>query len=191
MNHLGERLTALVDGELNGDERDRALAHLAGCEHCRAEADVLRRLKRRLRILGDTPPPAELMARLHLMSEPGDPLPPRIRALPGQARIPAAARSGAGTRPAGPPRPGARRYGPADNRPRRVHRMPRARYLAVGAATLAVFGVGTASFVAGAQPRSLPRVAPAVGEYSVEHAVTAGDVPLIAPGPSEGAGEHP
>lgn len=45
MSHLGERLTALVDGELGHDERDRALAHLAACDLCRAEADALRALK--------------------------------------------------------------------------------------------------------------------------------------------------
>ncbi|MCP2336528.1 anti-sigma factor family protein [Actinomadura rupiterrae] len=52
MSCLGERLTALVDGELGHEERERALRHLAGCASCRAEADGLRRLKARLRGLG-------------------------------------------------------------------------------------------------------------------------------------------
>ncbi|WP_026413910.1 zf-HC2 domain-containing protein [Actinomadura oligospora] len=55
MSCLGERLTALVDGELGHEERERALRHLAGCASCRAEADALRRLKARLRGLA-TPP---------------------------------------------------------------------------------------------------------------------------------------
>lgn len=55
MSCLGERLTALVDGELGHEERERALRHLAGCAACRAEADALRRLKARLRGLA-TPP---------------------------------------------------------------------------------------------------------------------------------------
>jgi anti-sigma factor RsiW len=49
MSHLGDRLSALVDGELAGAERDRAYAHLAGCEQCRAEAAELRVLKQKLR----------------------------------------------------------------------------------------------------------------------------------------------
>ncbi|MFC5185402.1 anti-sigma factor family protein [Actinomadura harenae] len=55
MSCLGERLTALVDGELGHEERERALRHLAGCAPCRVEADALRRLKARLRGLA-TPP---------------------------------------------------------------------------------------------------------------------------------------
>ena len=49
MSHLGDRLSALVDGELGAAERDRAHAHLASCEQCRAEAAELRALKRKLR----------------------------------------------------------------------------------------------------------------------------------------------
>ncbi|ARQ68750.1 anti-sigma factor family protein [Streptomyces marincola] len=43
--HLGENLAALVDGELTHDSRDRVLAHLATCAHCKAEADAQRELK--------------------------------------------------------------------------------------------------------------------------------------------------
>jgi len=52
---LGERLTALVDGELGDEERERAHAHLAGCDGCREEADQLRKLKGRLRGLSELP----------------------------------------------------------------------------------------------------------------------------------------
>ena len=41
MSHLGDQLSALVDGELDGAERDRAHAHLASCEQCRAEAATI------------------------------------------------------------------------------------------------------------------------------------------------------
>ena len=54
MSHLGDRLSALVDGELSHDERDRLHAHLAACKDCRAEAAALRALKRRVGALGDT-----------------------------------------------------------------------------------------------------------------------------------------
>ncbi|MBC2875136.1 MULTISPECIES: zf-HC2 domain-containing protein [Streptomyces] len=43
--HLGDRLAALVDGELGHDARERVLAHLATCWTCKAEADAQRRLK--------------------------------------------------------------------------------------------------------------------------------------------------
>ncbi|GAA1352183.1 anti-sigma factor family protein [Streptomyces beijiangensis] len=62
--HLGDRLAALVDGELNHDVRERVLSHLASCAKCKAEADAQRRLKS---VFADTapPPPSEgLLARL-------------------------------------------------------------------------------------------------------------------------------
>jgi anti-sigma factor RsiW len=37
MNHLGDLLSAHLDGELDPAERRRADAHLAGCEPCRTE----------------------------------------------------------------------------------------------------------------------------------------------------------
>ncbi|MFD3544077.1 zf-HC2 domain-containing protein [Streptomyces sp. NPDC058655] len=62
--HLGDRLAALVDGELKHDARDRVLAHLATCAKCKAEADAQRRLK--TMFVESAPPPlsAGLLARL-------------------------------------------------------------------------------------------------------------------------------
>ncbi|UNZ17459.1 zf-HC2 domain-containing protein [Streptomyces sp. 891-h] len=63
-HHLGDRLAALVDGELGHDARERVLAHLATCQGCKAEADAQRRLKN---VFADAPPPppsAGLLARL-------------------------------------------------------------------------------------------------------------------------------
>ncbi len=62
--HLGDRLAALVDGELGHDARERVLAHLATCAKCKAEADAQRRLKS---VFAETAPPgpsAGLLARL-------------------------------------------------------------------------------------------------------------------------------
>ncbi|WP_371790835.1 zf-HC2 domain-containing protein [Streptomyces sp. NBC_01471] len=62
--HLGDRLAALVDGELKHDARERVLAHLATCAKCKTEADAQRRLKS---VFAETapPPPSEgLLARL-------------------------------------------------------------------------------------------------------------------------------
>ncbi|WEH29668.1 zf-HC2 domain-containing protein [Streptomyces sp. AM 3-1-1] len=43
--HLGDRLAAFVDGELDHDARERVLSHLATCPRCKADADEQRRLK--------------------------------------------------------------------------------------------------------------------------------------------------
>jgi anti-sigma factor RsiW len=51
--HLGERLSALIDGELSDAQRERVLAHLAKCDDCRQEAAALRLLKRRMHSLGE------------------------------------------------------------------------------------------------------------------------------------------
>lgn len=180
MSHLGERLTALIDGELGDDERERALGHLARCEDCRAEAEALRHVRRRLHALRDAMPSEALMRRLHAMGEPGGPLPPPVRRLPGQARPPAVARP--------------RDLRPSRGRPRRAaagHRhLPRRRYLVAGAAALAVFGVGSAAFAAGADPGLGPRVAPSVEQYAVEHALTSGDIPLTDPRPAQTVGDQ-
>ncbi|MEQ7124050.1 zf-HC2 domain-containing protein [Actinopolymorpha sp. B11F2] len=55
VNHAHARLSALVDGELNHESRDRVLAHLAHCAECRAAVDAERQVKA---ILAGTPDPA-------------------------------------------------------------------------------------------------------------------------------------
>ena len=62
--HLGARLGALVDGELAHDDRDRALAHLAGCAACRTLVDAERGLKNQLEAMPMPEPSARLMAAL-------------------------------------------------------------------------------------------------------------------------------
>jgi Putative zinc-finger len=79
MSHLGDRLSALVDGELGHDERDRLYVHLAACQECRAEAAALRALKRRVGALGDPDMDATLLGRLLAFAEPGEPVPKRRR----------------------------------------------------------------------------------------------------------------
>ncbi|MGW8378698.1 zf-HC2 domain-containing protein [Streptomyces sp. ODS28] len=99
-HHLGDRLAALVDGELGHDARERVLAHLATCQNCKAEADAQRRLKN---VFADSPPPAPsdgLLARLQGLpagpSLPGDDGPgDGARGGPGGGLAPAAAAVGA------------------------------------------------------------------------------------------------
>jgi anti-sigma factor RsiW len=65
MTHLGHRLSALIDGELDSEGRDRVLVHLAKCEPCRAEAVALRTLKRRMSALsGEAADNSALTGRL-------------------------------------------------------------------------------------------------------------------------------
>ena len=69
--HLGERLSALIDGELTDAQRERVLAHLAKCEDCRAEAAALRMLKRRMHTLGDAAAADALTWRLLALAPAG------------------------------------------------------------------------------------------------------------------------
>ncbi|MFD5329181.1 anti-sigma factor family protein [Streptomyces sp. NPDC127092] len=63
-HHLGDRLAALVDGELGHDARERVLAHLATCARCKAEADAQRTLKNVFASTAPPPPSEGLLARL-------------------------------------------------------------------------------------------------------------------------------
>lgn len=74
-HHLGDRLAALVDGELGHDARERVLAHLATCAGCKAEADEQRRLKDVFAGTAPPPPSAGLLARLQGLPAGGDLLP--------------------------------------------------------------------------------------------------------------------
>ena len=77
MTHLGQRLSALIDGELEGSERERVLVHMGKCGSCRDEVAALRMLKRRMNALGERaagagltgPAGAGLTGRLMSMTE--------------------------------------------------------------------------------------------------------------------------
>jgi anti-sigma factor RsiW len=185
MSHLGHRLSALIDGELSAAERDRVHAHLAGCAECRAEANELRALKKRIRGLGEVPPGDGLIQRLIGIAEPGAPVPPRRQARrmtgsssrprPGFRTVPGAV---TGTGPAS--RPPAR-PAPVRGPGRQRHR---ARYLALGVVSCAVAGLSVTAFtMGGGQQTPGPRITPQVQLYSVQHALTTGQLP---PGGSAG-----
>jgi anti-sigma factor RsiW len=187
MSHLGDRLSALVDGELDGAERDRAHAHLAGCAQCRTEAAELRALKQKLRGLTlDAPSEAAMTRRLVAMAGPGGPLPsrrrlPRSRTTTASKRAPTASKraptaskrattaskrattaSKRAVSKGGPPRSGRRR-----------------RQVVLSAIGL-VIGLGTAAFTVGGGGGAAPgpKITPQVEIYSVEHAITTGEVPF-------------
>jgi len=172
MSHLGDRLSALIDGELSGAERDRAYAHLAGCEPCRAEAAQLRALKEKLRSLVEgAPAEAAMTRRLISMTGPGGPLPPRRARL----RVVPVGRAGTGLGFRESTRPGTRL-------PRRRAGRRGRRYLFLGTMSLVV-GLGTAAFTAGGggQAAPGPKITPPVELYSVEHAILTGEVPFSGP----------
>ncbi|MDW4909262.1 anti-sigma factor [Streptomyces sp. ADMS] len=70
--HLGDRLSALVDGELGHETRERVLAHLATCAKCKSEADAQRRLKNVFAEVAPPPPSESFLARLQGLPGGGD-----------------------------------------------------------------------------------------------------------------------
>jgi anti-sigma factor RsiW len=191
MSHLGRRLSALVDGELGDTERDQVLAHLVGCDGCRAEVATLRTLKRRISGLGETPADSELTRRLIALAGLPEPAPSRSR-LHGATRA-RAALSGAspGRAPAwagepftGPPArdpsplAAAPLGGGADAGRGRAH----TRYVLAGAVAALAVGLGAASFAAGGGERT-PTVTPQVDVYTLQHLYTSG---LVVTGPRTG-----
>ncbi|MCS0634434.1 zf-HC2 domain-containing protein [Streptomyces sp. LP05-1] len=123
--HLGDRLAALVDGELGHDARERVLAHLATCPKCKSEADAQRRLKSVFAQAPPPPPSAGLLARLHGLpgggtdggEEFGGPLGPGLFAagepLGGYGRTGGGRGPGAAERENGPSGPGPGVFGRA------------------------------------------------------------------------------
>jgi anti-sigma factor RsiW len=164
MTHLGRRLSALIDGELDAVERDRVLVHLAGCEPCREEAVALRTLKRRMNALGEAAADAALTRRLIGLAQPG------VAASPG----PSGPLSWPASQPLGSGRSG--------------RDVRHAWYVAAGATAVVLVGVGTAAFLAGGgtgQPG--PRVSPAIDTYVLQHDLMDGVTPLT----SSRHGGHP
>ncbi|MEU3144455.1 MULTISPECIES: anti-sigma factor [unclassified Streptomyces] len=70
--HLGDRLSALVDGELGHDARERVLAHVATCAKCKSEVDAQRRLKNVFAQVAPPPPSESFLARLQGLPAGGD-----------------------------------------------------------------------------------------------------------------------
>ena len=145
--HLGERLSALIDGELNDAQRERVLAHLARCEDCRREAAALRMLKRRMHTLGD--------------AAAGDALTWRLLALGGGEGQPGY-RAVRAHWPGWAARPSQRRY---------------AWSLAAAGVATAGLGLAAAVFLAGGDRPAGPKVVPAVDVFMVQHAITTGQIP--------------
>jgi anti-sigma factor RsiW len=173
MSHLGHRLSALIDGELDDAERDRALVHLARCEPCRGEAVALRTLKRRMSALGEAAADSAFTRRLMGLAQPGSPFAPSPAWPAGCAAdsMPAPGRGGREIRPAW--------------------------YVALGCSAVFLTGVSTAAFMAGGPPAPGPRVTPSVDVFMTQYDLTTGMVPAMQQmraqlpvGPVQGAGRN-
>jgi Putative zinc-finger len=158
VSHLGQRLSALIDGELSHQQRERVLAHLAHCAPCRKEAAALRMLKQRMHALGEARADTALTDRLIAVAGLADPAPWQRRfRLMGRRSV------------LGPSR---RRWG--------------VRSLAVAGLTLAGLGVPAAAFLAGGGGQDLgPSVTPAIDMYVVQHDISGGNAPAASLSPSK------
>ncbi|HEX5189097.1 MAG TPA: zf-HC2 domain-containing protein [Streptosporangiaceae bacterium] len=160
MSHLGGWLSALVDGELDGTERDRVLNHIAACAACRQEANAMRALKRRLTALGDACGEAPIASRLIELAR-GDWTPAGgvYSTVPWSAAAVPAQRGG-GTRHV--------RLGWK---------------IATGTATSALLAIGAIAFLLGnasGEP-PVPKITPSVDSFLLQHSRDAGQEPAGAP----------
>ncbi|HSK27470.1 MAG TPA: zf-HC2 domain-containing protein [Jiangellales bacterium] len=180
MSHLGDRVSALADGHLDHQERDRALAHVARCDACRREVEQERRTRALLAELPGPPPSEPLLGALLALGSPDSP--PAHRTPPP---TPAGAVPSVPRRPA-PDRPGGDR--PADRadprrpqtRARSASRARRVRAAAAGALAVAAVGLGVAALGTATPGGSAPvSVIPPVERFAVEHARSTSSLPFV------------
>lgn len=149
MTHLGQRLSALIDGELDAAERERVLVHMAKCGACRDEAAALRTLKRRMHALGEAAAGAALTGRLMGLSD---------AALGGDMKP-------QDVWPQSAPPSGLRSPGAGDKPDVRA-----GRYFLTGSIVVFLAGLGTAAVIAGGEPQArapAPPVTPSVNVQAI------------------------
>jgi anti-sigma factor RsiW len=168
VTHLGQRLSALIDGELEGSERDYVLRHVTRCDACREEAAALRALKNRLRsAAADAAAGAGLTDSL-------------IRAVASLAE-----RDNSDNGPAAAPQrsPWPDRPDGASGRGQASAEQRIGRYFLAGSLAVFLAGLGTAAFIAGGEPQSqapTPPVAPSVDVVVFPHG-TGNDIGTLTP----------
>lgn len=163
MNHLGRWLTALIDGELDLQERDRVLNHLAGCQPCLSEANAMRALKRRLTSLGEPESDDAIASRLIDLGRSDQVLSAATRYQAGQVTV--------------------------DGQPLRQRVFGQAWGIAAGAAGSVVVAIGVAAFMLGSSSAApaVPKVVPSVDSYLLQHAYDAGEEPAGSATPAPGS----
>lgn len=191
VTHHHARVSALVDGEVDYESRDRMLAHLAHCDECRAAAEAERQVKALLTGMSAPVPTSGLEARLLAIaaseaagsasaaweveassadeSARRDPARPRVRLRSRLRRRPAVA----------PPS----RRPPGQLGPRRPSSGPVRRRVVAGIAGMAAMAglAAVAAIAAGGGTAGGP-VGPPARPYSVEHTDVVSDLRLPDPG---------
>src|SRR3954449_9841070 len=168
------KLSAVVDGELDHDSRDKVLSHLVGCDTCRLEVDAQRRLRARMAALETPEPSTDLMQRLMGVSsfstEPRQEvrpvLTPAATLFPQRSAFPAGRTGGT--------RPGASRT----TRSRR-----RTGVLGAAGSAAAVASLLGTAFVIGdpARQEQPPPLQPPVSSFSADHAGVTTSTPFADP----------
>lgn len=171
MTHLGQRLSALIDGELDGSERERVLVHMSRCDSCRDEVAALRMLKRRMSALGEAAggAGAGLTGRLIGLS-----------ALAGlrDQQSPDPPQSGTAQHPG---------HGSYPGREQSTPEQRAGRYFLAGSLVVFLAGLGTAAFIAGGEsPPQAPTVpvSPSVDVMVFSNGHSGAGVTRPADGPS-------
>ncbi|WP_166348812.1 zf-HC2 domain-containing protein [Phytoactinopolyspora limicola] len=188
MKHLDDRVSDLVDDRLDHEERDRALAHVAGCAHCREAVDMERYAKGVLTSLPDITPPAGLTSTLIGLAEPGGLLPPddhpsdaAVEVAPwGPSRSTRPDHLGVGTGR----RPGMQRsHQPSRpkfiDRHRRGVRVAASGMVSTGALLVLLASLGAPS--TNGRDQTPASVVPPMEEFTMEHARSTGGLPFAEP----------
>jgi anti-sigma factor RsiW len=173
MSHLGRWISAQVDGELAGTERDRVLNHIAGCEACREEANTIRALKRRMTELGDSANEESIAGRLIELGRSDQDFAAQIFGHPQFA-----------------PAPWQPQLSEPDGWPKHSRLSWR---VATGSAGTVLLTLGVIAFLlGGSQPdRSVPRVTPAVDAYWKQHSYDTGQEPANGTAASHSSSGQP
>jgi len=178
MSHLGRWISAQVDGELAGIERDRVLNHIAGCEACREEANTLRALKRRMTELGGSADEESIAGRLIELGRSDQDFAAQVFGDPnfGQSQF---------GRPLWQPQ-----FAQLGDWPKQSRLNWR---VATGSAGTVLLTLGVIAFMlGGSQPEhSVPRVTPAVDAYWKQHSYDTGQEPAAGIGTSRSPANRP
>jgi hypothetical protein len=159
--HLGDLAAGFVDEQLDPATRDLVLSHVAGCAGCRADVEQQRRLKARLRALGEPGLPNGLLLRLSSLNVPGEPpAPPPPVMGPPDSPLPASGPLG---------------------RSSVLHGARPSRLLLAGAASLLLVGAGTAYAASGDTQRSVPANRTVTAFTASQQSGSHTSVPLNAP----------